>query len=251
PCADRTLPCAASVVDSAGAGTSRARHTTLVPTVAGAVYVFGRGGSGWSQQAYLKASNTDAGDALGSSVALSSDGNTLAVAAVDEDSNATGTSGTGQDNNDASNAGAVYVFGRGGDAWSQQAYLKASNTDAADKFGTSVTLSGEGNILAVGASLEYSGATGTSGAGQSDNDASAAGAAYVFVRSGNGWSQQAYLKASNTGAGDFFGSAVALSSDGSTLAVGAMFEDSDATGTSGAGQDNNDASNAGAVYVYR
>jgi hypothetical protein len=61
-----------------------------------------------------------------------------------------------------------------------------------------------------------------------------AGAVYVFTRSGTTWSQRAYVKASNTEANDEFGNSVALSSDGSTLAVGAPVEDSVATGIGGA-----------------
>src|SRR5690606_30359620 len=108
---------------------------------AGAVYLFTRNNSSWSQQSFIKASNTDAGDAFGRSLALSADGHTLAVGALRESSNAKGVSGSGQDNNDAREAGAVYVFVRSGE-WSQQAYIKASNTDAWDRFGCVVSLSG-------------------------------------------------------------------------------------------------------------
>ncbi|HCE94016.1 MAG TPA: integrin [Acidovorax sp.] len=214
---------------------------------AGAVYVFTRSGSTWSQQAYVKASNTQSGDRFGTSVALSGDGNTLAVGAHLEDSNATGINGD-QANNSANNAGAVYVFTRIGSTWSQQAYVKASNTGADDHFGFSVALSDDGNTLAVGAYWEASNATGING-DQANNSASAAGAAYVFIRSGSTWSQQAYVKASNTQSGDLFGTSVALSRDGSTLAVGAYWEASNATGING-DQANNSASAAGAVYVF-
>ena len=66
---------------------------------------------------------------------------------------------------------------------------------------------------------------------QADNSAGNAGAVYVFVRSGTTWTQQAYLKASNTGVSDQFGYSVSLSGD--TLAVGAFSEDSAATGVNG------------------
>ncbi len=145
-------------------------------------------------------------------------GDTLVVGAYEEDSNATGVNGE-QGNNLASNAGAAYVFVRSGNTWSQQAYLKASNTGADDLFGWSVALSGD--TLVVGAWGEDSNATGVGG-DQGNNLAEYAGAAYVFVRSGGLWSQQAYLKASNTGADDGFGSSVALSGD--TLVVGANRE---------------------------
>jgi len=118
-----------------------------------------------------------------------------------ESSNATGVDGD-ETNNTAASAGAAYVFTANGTTWSQQAYLKASNTDAVDTFGSSVAVSGDTAI--VGASLESSSATGVNG-DESDNSAGGAGAAYVFVRNGITWSQQAYLKASNTELQDRFG----------------------------------------------
>ncbi|MEM9454017.1 MAG: hypothetical protein AAGF11_07550 [Myxococcota bacterium] len=226
---------------------------------AGAVYVFERTGGTWSQQAYVKASNTDASDHFGFSVALSADGNTLVVGAPYEDSSATGVDtgmGPGQNNNFASNAGAVYVFERMGDTWSQDAYVKASNTGTDDFFGWDVALSADGNTLAVGAMCEGSGATGVDmgmGMGQNDNTAYCAGAVHVFERIGDSWSQQAYVKASNTDADDEFGWDVALSADGNTLAVGALYEDSSATGVDmgmGPGQNDDTASSSGAVYVF-
>jgi len=208
---------------------------------AGAVYVFARTGATWSQQAYLKASNTGSGDNFGRAIALS--GDTLVVGAPQEASAAIGIGGNPADNT-ASGAGAIYVFVRSGATWSQQAYIKASNTGAFDAFGGAVALSGD--TLAVGATGEASAATGVGG-NQTDNTAGSAGAVYVFTRSGSTWVQQAYIKASNTGAGDDFGAAVALSGD--TLAVGATGEASAATGIGG-NQADNSASTAGAVYVF-
>jgi len=224
--------------------------------LAGAVYVFSRNGGSWSQQAYVKASNTEAFDRFGTSVALSDDGNTLAVGASDESSNATSISmdGTGEEDNSAIEAGAVYVFSRSGSSWLQQAYVKASNAEKWDFFGGSVDLSSDGNTLAVGAWRESSNATGisTNGSGEADNSAEAAGAAYVFGRNGGSWFQQAYVKASNAEAGDFFGGSVDLSGDGNTLVVGASGEDSNATGisTDGTGETDNSTAYSGAVYVF-
>jgi hypothetical protein len=208
----------------------------------GAVYVFRRSGSTWAQEAYLKASNTDADDQFGASVALS--GDSLAVGAFFEDSNATGVNGD-QAGNTASDSGAAYVFRRNGSTWAQEAYLKASNTDANDQFGISVALSGD--TVAVGAPFENSNATGVNG-DQADNTAGFSGAVYVFERAGTIWTQEAYLKASNTDDIDLFGSSITLSVD--TLAVGAPFEDSNATGVGGV-QTDNTASECGAVYVFR
>jgi len=204
-------------------------------------------GSSWSQQAYVKASNTDANDYFGYSLAISSDGSTLAVGARNESSRATGIDGNQVDDS-AINAGAAYVFTRAGSSWAQQAYVKASNTEADDWFGRSLALSADGSTLAVGAIFEASNATGIGG-NQADNSAFAAGAVYVFTRAGSSWSQEAYIKASNTDAGDMFGGAVALSSDGFTLAVGAPNESSNSTGIGG-NQADNSAIDSGAVYVF-
>ena len=207
----------------------------------GAVYVFVRSGTNWPQQAYLKPSNTGMSDLFGAAVAVA--GDTLAVGAYHEDSQATGVNGDGS-NNSAGDSGAAYVFVRSGTNWTQQAYLKASNRGLVDEFGRALALSGD--TLVVGSPLEDSNATGVNG-NQGDNTASASGAAYVFVRDGTNWSQQAYLKASNTGADDSFGTAVAASGD--TLVVGASREDSQATGVNGDGSDNS-ASASGAAYVF-
>jgi len=204
---------------------------------AGAVYVFTRSGSTWTQQAYIKASNTGSGDRFGTSVAIS--GDTIVVGAPAEASD-----GTGQSNNGAASAGAVYVFTRSGTTWTQQAYLKASTVEAGDNFGSAVAISGD--TLVISATGEDSSATGIGG-NQADNSAADSGAVYVFIRSGAAWSQQAYVKASNTGAGDEFGVSVSLDID--TLAVGSQSEGSNATGVGGNQADNSSA-NAGAVYVY-
>ena len=155
----------------------------------GGAYVFVRNGSAWTQQAHLTASNPHLLDNFGVSVAIS--GDTVVVGAYGE----------------SSSAGAAYVFVRNGTSWNDQAFLKASNSDANDQFGGSVAISGDKTI--VGAFGESSNANGVNGS-QADNGAPLAGAAYVFVRNGSTWSQQAYLKASNSDAGDSFGFAVAL-----------------------------------------
>ncbi|HEU4780456.1 MAG TPA: hypothetical protein VFS58_11295, partial [Steroidobacteraceae bacterium] len=145
----------------------------------GAVFVFSRSGTVWSQQAYVKASNTEASDSFGRGVALAADGNTLAVAAFGEDSSATGINGSGSDNTASDRSGAVFVFTRGAGIWSQQAYVKASNTEASDQFGVDIALAADGNTLAVGANAEDSDATGIGG-NQYDNTASSSGAVYLY-----------------------------------------------------------------------
>jgi hypothetical protein len=207
----------------------------------GAAYVFVRNGTNWTQQAYLKASNTEADDWFGISVSVS--GDTIVVGAPGESSNASGVNGN-QSNNSAPYAGAAYVFVRTGTNWSQQAYLKASNTGEFDEIGFSVAVSGD--TIVAGAFGEASNATGVNG-NQGDNSFENAGAAYIFVRNGTNWTQQAYLKASNTGRTEGFGGSTAVSGD--TVVVGAPYENSNATGVNGFGNDNG-APSAGAAYVF-
>jgi hypothetical protein len=217
---------------------------------AGAVWVFEHDPdffrfNGWEPRAYVKASNTDANDGFGSAIAIS--GDTLVVGAPGESSDAIGVDGE-QGNNSASGAGAAYVFQRseiGNDTiWQQQAYLKASNTEQGDLFGGSVAISGD--TLVVAAEREDSSATGVDGA-QDDNSTTDSGAAYLFLRSGGLWQQQAYLKASNTDAFDAFGFVVALS--GTTAMIGAPAEGSNATGVDG-DQHDDSAAFSGAGYVF-
>jgi hypothetical protein len=218
----------------------------------GAAYVFVRNAANgtWTQQAYLKAPNAETNDSFAASVAISKD--TIVVGAIGEDSNQTviTNGGTAGADNSAARAGAVYVFVRSANTWSQQAYLKASNADQSDEFGTSVAISTD--TIVVGAPTESSSQTTiTNGSTASaDNTAQAAGAAYVFVRRGNTWAQQAYLKAANAQEDDVFGFAVAISGD--TLVVGSFGEDSSQTtitNGSNASADNS-AGNSGAAYVF-
>jgi len=204
--------------------------------------VFARAAGQWLAHAYVKASNTDAGDNFGFSVALSSDGNTLAVGAIGEAS-----IGSSPDDDFALGAGAVYVFTRPAGKYSQQAYVKAFTPTQNSEFGLSVALSGDGNTLAVGAPGEASAATGIDG-DQTDKSAAAAGAVFVFTRTAGQWLADAYVKASNTDLGDNFGFSIALSSDGNTLAVGAIGEDGGATGVGN--QIDNAVGQSGAVYMY-
>src|SRR6185437_139054 len=102
---------------------------------AGAVYVFVRSAGTWAQQAYVKASNPDAGDTFGFAVALSHDGNTLAGGAPGDDAA-------------AANAGATLVFTRSGTTWTQQAHVLATDLDADDQFGASGALGDD--LLMVG-----------------------------------------------------------------------------------------------------
>ena len=184
-------------------------------TNAGAVYVFQRdegGADSWGEVTKLAASDAQAGDVFGVSVAGS--GDTTVVGALGEDDGGT-------------NAGAAYVFHRnegGADNWGQVTKLSASDAEASDSFGVSVAVGGD--IVVVGASLE-------------DAEGTDAGAAYVFRRNEGGaddWGQLTKLSASDAQNLDFFGVSVAVSDD--TAVVGAPGEDTGGT-------------NAGAVYVFQ
>lgn len=222
---------------------------------AGAVYVFTDVAGRWRQQAYLKAANPGLADNFGYMVALSRDGDTLAVAAPYEAGAATGIDGDPHDDS-IPQAGAVYMFTRSGGVWSQQAYIKASNTGEAgrgnelgdgDQFGFALALDAAGDTLAVGAIAEDSGAAGV-GADQTDNSAMSAGAVYLYSRSGDAWSQQAYIKPSNAGTGDLFGYSVSLSADGNLLAASAYDEDGSRAGTNEV--QNDEVFGTGAVYIF-
>ena len=161
----------------------------------------------WTQQAKIEASDAQASDRFGRLVSISSDGNTAIVGALYED--------TG-----GADAGAAYIFTKSGSSWSQQAKIQASDKEAGDEFGSSVSISGDGNTAIVGAYFEDTGATDR-------------GSAYVFVRSGTTWTQQAKLAPSVTQSSQRFG-IVSISSDGNTAVVGAYGENWP----------------AGAVYIY-
>lgn len=196
----------------------------------GAVYVFIMSGDGstWNQQAYVKASNSSDGDHFGASVALSFDGNTMAVGAPWETNSATGisTDGGGETDYGATFSGAVYLFSRDdADVWSQQAYIKASNTRRNQAFfGSSLDLSADGNTLAVGAPEEDSNIAGIVLGSSAENSGGTGniGAVYVFTQNGGSWAQHAYVRAPVPGFVDYFGYSLDLTRDGRNLAAGAI-----------------------------
>ncbi len=211
-------------------------------TSSGAVYVYRRTVSGWSPEAFIKASNADNFDNFGISVAIH--GDTLVVGAAREASASPGVDGDQLDNS-LTEAGAAYVFTRTNGQWSQQAYLKASNPESRDRFGEVVAV--HGDVIAVAASREDSAARGLNG-DQSDNSAPDVGAVYLFERANGAWGQTAYLKASLPTYVDLpegFGASLSLSDD--TLAVGAFYDSNVALRADGS-EVGGEAS--GAAYVY-
>ncbi len=235
-----------------GSATSVGGTVNIAAVDAGAVYIFTRTGTSWSEEEYIKPFNTRSTEQFGKVVALSSDGNLLATASDQEKSNGTGVNGGGEADSSLPQAGAAYLFRRNTGVWSQEAYIKASNTEESDRFGKSMALSRDGTTLAVGAYYEDGGLAGprvSDAAAEADNSSSESGAAYVFSYSGSAWSQQAYIKASNPGVNDQLGRGIALSGDGNQLAVGAYREDSEAYGVN-QNQNSEGKVDAGAVYVF-
>lgn len=246
-----TLAVGATTEDSVATGINGNQADDAAQS-AGAVYVFSRNGSDWSQQAYLKGSNTEAADLFGYDVSLSNDGNTLVVAGYDEDGPGRGVNV--DQGNGVNGSGALYVFSRAGANWRQDAYLKGSRSEGNDALGFSVAISGDGNTIAGGAGDESCLLGGINPQGcttdkPEDASGGSAGAAYVWVRSGNTWTEQAFIKASSPQLQDWFGVNLAVSADGNTLLVGAPMEDSNARGING-DQQNNAATESGAAYLF-
>lgn len=205
-----------AMFDAFGSAVSLSGDTALVtapsaslPGIAspGAAYVFVRAGTTWSEQAKLVADDAAANDDFGSSASI--DGNTALIGALAADLPG------------KTSAGAAYVFVRAGTSWSQQAKLASSDIAASDEFGAAVAVSGD--TAAVGAPGGFSTVAGF----KYDS-----GAAYVFVRAGSSWSQQAKLDLASPIKGSSYGSAIAV--DGGTVIIGAPFEDSGALKTQGA-----------------
>jgi len=156
----------------------------------GAAYVFTRSGTDWTQQAKLLASDGAAGDMFGFSVSI--DGDYAIIGASDDDDNGAGS-------------GSAYVFTRSGTAWTEQAKLLASDGHYGEYFGNSVSI--DGDYAIVGGYYGYD-----------DN-----GVAYVFIRSGTDWTEQAKLLASDGAADDMFGYSVSI--DGDYAIIGARWDD--------------------------
>lgn len=173
----------------------------------GSVYVFSQTGANWVNQKKIVASDAQAGDQFGSAVAL--DGTTLVI-------------GANYRGEQAAAAGAAYVYVWNGTNWVFQQKLlpTAAEADANDIFGTSVAISG--NTAVVGAPYD-------------SDTVSFAGAAYVFVRNGTTWTEQAKLVASDATANAYAGQSVGISGD--SIVVGAY-------------NDKEKGATAGAAYVW-
>lgn len=199
----------------------------------------------WVMQTPLPGFASQVNSEVGNAVALSGSGSVALTGAVGDASSATGIDG--DEGTTLLRSGAAYLHERASTTWTKAAYVKASNTGQNDQFGASVALSRDASTFVVGAPFESSSATGVGGP-QDNDDAATAGAAYLFSAT-LPRQQRAYIKASNTRSGDYFGFAVAISDDGGTIAVGAPREDGASSGVDGDQAPGLD--NSGAVYVFR
>jgi FG-GAP repeat len=193
-----------TIVVGANGGNSGIGDADKVP-FSGAAYVFVRTGTTWSPQQKLWASDPVMGDQFGESVAIS--GDTVVVGASDDD-------------DAGNNSGAAHVFVRSGTTWTEEQILTANDAVAVERFGSSVAVSGDTAVM---------------GAPGDDDGGIFSGSAYVFVRAGTTWSQQAKLTASDAAELDLFGATVAVSGD--TAVVGAL-------------KNTDQTSNSGSAYVF-
>jgi len=168
----------------------------------GAAFIFTRTGTLWTQQAKLAGTSAIGASNQGASVGISADGSTAVVGAP----------------KDNSNAGAAWVFTQTNGVWSQQTKLTETGNVGTANFGTSVSVSGDGNTLVAG--------------GPGDN--TSAGAAWVFTRANGVWTQQTKLTGSGANGAASQGHAVAISGQGDTVMVGGAA----------------DNTNAGAAWVF-
>jgi len=214
-------------------------------TASGSVSIFEREENSWTEIQLLSASNAGYGDHFGDSVAFSDDGNVLVVGAPNEDSKTSLVNGN-QEDNSAINSGAAYVFTRNESGWVQDSYLKANNTSEERYFGGEVSVSGNGKVIAVGVYRD----NGSGVDSPHSNSLPWSGAVHVFEKIDSVWSRVQYLKASNAGQADRFGTSVSLNFNGDTLAIGASSEDGDAIGIAEP-QSRDYSPGSGAVYVFR
>jgi hypothetical protein len=194
-------------------------------TEAGSAFIFSKNTSGnWTQMQKIIASDEGAGDEFGNSVAIS--GDYVIVGAMLEDHNATG----GANLNDA---GSAYIFERNGGTWTQMDKIVASDREVDDKFGVSVSISGDYAI--VGAYNEDHDQIG-------GNYIYNSGSAYIFKNTSGNWAEANKIMSSDRAYGDLFGYSVAISGD--YAIAGAYLEDENATG-------GNNLSGAGSIYIFQ
>ncbi len=152
-------------------------------SMTGSAYIFYNNGSSWSEQLKLTVSDGGVEDFFGYSVSIS--GDYAVIGAYGDDDNGT-------------NSGSAYIFIRSGTSWTEQVKITASDGVSGDRFGCSVSISGDYAIV---------------GAWGDDNSGIDRGSAYIFYRSGTNWIEQAKLTAAIGMDDDLFGYSVSISGD--------------------------------------
>lgn len=215
------------------------------PSRDGKAFVFQDQGGSWVEQALLRDDNLLSGNAFGQAVALSADGNTLAVGDPRDKSPDTGVHAAPLTTSDGSSRGAVHLFARTVDTWARTTYVKAPRDIGSAHFGQSVDLDATAQTLLIGAPQADLDPSGTF----EDSVYSNSGAALVYSAGPGGWSFAAMLRAPAPVASDRFGSVVALSGDGRTASAGAYLQDDVGVGVGGPGTGLT-SSELGAAYAF-
>ena len=171
----------------------------------GSAYIFTRNDSNWSQQTKIKPNDGTNTDGFGASVSISGD-----YAIV----------GSQFDDDNGSASGSAYIFTRNGSTWSQQTKIKPNDGTTVDRFGLSVSISGDYAIV---------------GAIWDDDNGANSGSAYIFTRNSNAWSQQAKIKPNDGAANDQFGLSVSISGDYAIV---------------GADNDDDNGDDSGSAYIF-
>ena len=211
---DKLLASDGAEWDAFGSTVSISGNTVVIGAVfdsdsdneSGSAYVFVRDGGVWTEQQKLLASDGAAFDRFGRSVAIS--GDTVVIGADGDDDN-------------GSRSGSAYVFVRSNGVWTEQDKFLASDGTVDDYFGRSIAISGETAVI---------------GAWGDDTQGSRAGAAYVFGRTGETWTEQDKLLASDGTFNDSFGLSVAISGDSTVIGA--------------SGNDNPNGTSSGSAYVF-
>jgi hypothetical protein len=243
---------------SSSSSSSNSSGSSVIPggPNSGSVYIYTLKETGWAEEAFVKAADAEIDDFFGASIALSYDGNALAVGAPSEDSKDSSA------NNDTIviqgytytfNNGGVYLFERANNRWTQKSKIKPSQPQMNQVFGAALALSTDGTTLAVGAPGDKTKTGGINPDGSNydpaDDSTHNSGAVFIFTKSAENWAQQAYIKTANLIPGSQFGGVVSISSNGSILAVGTWLDSSQATGINGDQLDQS-ATNAGAAFIF-
>ena len=208
------------------------RRTGGEPTAA--LRIYHRDGNAWMQAFEA----TRLGEVFAHVVAMSNDGNTVAAGAM----------GAADPSETLPAAGAVYLYTRAGNEWTEAQVIRAPFPSAGARFGSGVALSADGTWLAIGASDESGGSAGIN-RNQLSLTSQRSGAVYVYRRTQGDWQFHAYIKAAHPAAGDSFGASVALSNLGDMLVVGAPDENGGDSGLQG-DPESRSLSRSGAAYLF-